>query len=1090
MTADREPDQPYIREFSVYENFYQLRAKPFRLSPDPSFFFASRGHKRALAYLRYGLSQAEGFVVITGAPGTGKTTLAQILLQDMDQSDVVVAHLTTTQLEADEMLRMVLASFGLRYEGQDKAGLLKTLEAFFMARSRERKRVLLVVDEAQNLPASSLEELRMLSNLQVGEQALLQTFLLGQVQFRQMLDHPDLEQLRQRVIANYHLSALGEDECQNYVESRLAHVGWNDDPHFTDEAFEIIYRYTEGVPRRINMLCDRVLLFSSLEELHTINADVLHEVTDELQSEISGRPIARPAKINTDVLPDIVPDEAADAPQAINGVSKIAAADSVPAEGVEVEEVNIDKPDISSPREPETVDIDSSHAAVAAPFPEDGGMMERVMPDDGWMQHVAQAQPDDIEIDGSNNNAPAEMERFRVIAGGREAAVSMPETAAERPANQPSSSVMAPLSDAPGDPKEVVLRKILRLVLAFHRSPRSFPGLDDPSQPLPKGIKAILELAIAEDQMLLGLRQIAVMGISPAMLRAAVRFFVRRVLFLPGGDDFRVLGLASDASLTEVEAHYGLLMKLLRQDKKLNDESGVSRVGAAYECLCRSEITARPEEIVKPPSDVEDVEDIEEELDLDLSPNMGRAANSGLRPPPANANEMIAEGTRTAPTVRNMMLIAGVAVIVFVLWLTQIKMTRDAEPEMAAGLPSAPVVVAEPVTKPAVAPVVEPLANEVNSDEEDVATLEMVQAAQAALLSSAAEEAAKAAAQAEVAKTEAEAQARLRAAAIAKRQREAEIKARAEEQAKAKAAAEAKAVAKAKAEAQAKAAEEAKAKAAAQAASVGLISPASLDKMLTMLTTAYQAGDLNTLLGLYSPVVRTNKSIDIAGVRSEYQTLFKSSSGRSMQFRNMSWEQKTGYVRGGGQYMVSVQGKDGQPTYEENGDVTLQVESHSGELQIIRYYASNVVVTERAETQPVIDAGKSSVGANPINHIPEKELDALLSTLISTYAAGDIEAFMKLFAKDAQTNDRATVKGIREDYVGLFNGTSFRTIAFKDVRWTRDGDIARGEGIYNVEVQANGQNKRDHYQGPLWIQIERRESGIQITHFAFSEYKG
>jgi len=411
------------------------------------------------------------------------------------------------------------------------------------------------------------------------------------------------------------------------------------------------------------------------------------------------------AKINTDVVSDIVPSEA-DTPRVINSVSKTAAADSVPSQRTEIEEINIDKPDISSPRESET---------VAVPFPENGGMMERVMPDDGWMQHVAQAQPDDIEIDDDNNNAPAEMERFRVIAGGKEAAVSLPETAAERPANQPSPNVMAPLPDAPGDPKEVVLRKILRLVLAFHRSPRSFPGLDDPSQSLPKGIKAILELAIAEDQVLLGLRQIAVMGISPAMLRAAVRFFVRRVLFLPGGDDFRVLGLAPDASLTEVEAHYGLLMKLLRQDKKLNDESGVSRVGAAYECLCRSEITARPEEIAKPSSDVED---LEEELDLDLSPNMGRATNSGLRPPPANANEMIAEGTRTAPTVRNMMLIAGVAVIVFVLWLTQIKMTRDAEPEMAAGLPSAPVVVAEPVTKPAVAPVVEPLANEVNSDED------------------------------------------------------------------------------------------------------------------------------------------------------------------------------------------------------------------------------------------------------------------------------------------------------------------------------------------------------------------------------------
>ncbi len=1090
----------------MYENFYQLRAKPFRLSPDPSFFFASRGHKRALAYLRYGLSQAEGFVVITGAPGTGKTTLAQILLQDLDQSDVVVAHLTTTQLEADEMLRMVSASFGLRYEGQDKAGLLKTLEAFFMARSRERKRVLLVVDEAQNLPARSLEELRMLSNLQVGEHALLQTFLLGQVQFRQMLDHPDLEQLRQRVIANYHLSALGEDECKNYVESRLRHVGWNDNPHFTDEAFGIIYRYTEGVPRRINMLCDRVLLFSSLEERHTIDAGVLHDVIDELQSEISGSPISRSTKINVDVLPD----EAADIPQTASSVSKINIVDSAPAqEGdakketkkVNIVQPDIDQSDISPSSEPTTVGTDESHTAMPISFPEDGSMMDRAAPDDGWMQHVAQAQPEHLETDDSNNNEPAEMERFRVIAGGREtAAVSMPKTAAERPANQPSPSVMAPIPDAPGDPQEVVLRKILRLVLAFHRSPRSFPGLDDSTQSLPKGIKAILELAIAEDQVLLGLRQIAVMGISPAMLRAAVRFFVRRVLFLPGGDDFRVLGLASDASLSEVETHYGLLMKLLRQDKKLNDESGVSRVGAAYECLCRSEITSRREEVVVEPStDAEDVEDV---LDLDLSPNMGRAVNSGLRPPPANAGEIMAKDTRTAPTVRNMMLIAGVAVIVFVLWLTQIKMTRDITPELASDLSNVPVVTEELVTKPIVAaPIVTPaseidaesgaisvtaqaLADKVAEDEERAAA----QAVEADAL-------AKAVAAAEVERAaEAEAQAILRAAA-AKAQREAEARAQARKKAaaEAKVRAEAEAAAKVRTEAaaRAKAASEAKVQAAVSA---GLIDFASLNKMLTVFTSAYQSGDLDKLLSLYSPVVRTDKSIDIIGVRAEYQALFKDSSERSMQFHDINWEQKPGYSRGNGQYTVLVASKNGLPSYKESGDVTLQVESHSGELQIIRYYRSNVVVAEYVQMQAVgkgVDVGKTGAGVNVVSHIPEKELGALLNTLISAYAAGDIDAFMGLFAKDAQTNDRATVKGIREDYVGLFNSTSFRAITFTEMQWTWDGnDIARGEGIYNVEVQAISQNESDYYQGPLWIQIERREGGIQITHFAFSEYNG
>ena len=271
----------------MYQSYYNLTGKPFRLSPDPSFFFPSRGHKRALAYLRYGLHQNEGFVVITGAPGTGKTTLAQILLDEMGDKNIVVAHLTTTQLEADDMLRMVAASFGLRYENLDKAALLKTIESFLLARSREGKRALLVIDEAQNLPARSLEELRMLSNLQVGDKALLQTFLLGQIQFRNMLDNPDLEQLRQRVIANFHLSPLAADESQRYIESRLKHVDWNNDPHFAEIAFEKIHEYTEGVPRRINMLCDRIMLFGCMEETHNVTGELVDEVKQELEQEVS-----------------------------------------------------------------------------------------------------------------------------------------------------------------------------------------------------------------------------------------------------------------------------------------------------------------------------------------------------------------------------------------------------------------------------------------------------------------------------------------------------------------------------------------------------------------------------------------------------------------------------------------------------------------------------------------------------------------------------------------------------------------------------------------------------------------------------------
>ena len=269
----------------MYEAFYKLRGRPFQLSPDPRFFFGSRCHKRALAYLRYGLTQGEGFIVITGDIGTGKTTLMRTLFADLSKENVVAAQLVTTQLEADDMLRMVAAAFGLAHEGVSKAGLLKNLETFLMARNREGKRVLLVVDEAQNIPPRALEELRMLSNFQVGEIALLQSFLLGQQEFRQTLQGEGMEQLRQRVIAAYHLTPLDADETRSYMEHRLRLVGWAGDPSFSESAYVAIHKATLGVPRRINTFCDRLMLYGFLEEIHVISEKTIEAVSQELLQE-------------------------------------------------------------------------------------------------------------------------------------------------------------------------------------------------------------------------------------------------------------------------------------------------------------------------------------------------------------------------------------------------------------------------------------------------------------------------------------------------------------------------------------------------------------------------------------------------------------------------------------------------------------------------------------------------------------------------------------------------------------------------------------------------------------------------------------
>jgi general secretion pathway protein A len=228
----------------MYTEHFGFTDRPFQLTPDARFYFGSRTHKKAMAYLGYGLAQGEGFIVITGDVGAGKSTLVAHLMATIDRSRLNAINVVSTQVEGDDMLRLAAQGMGVPTEEVEKAQLLERVEHHLEDQAGKGKRTLLIVDEAQNLPTSSLEELRMLSNFQVRGQALLQIFLLGQPEFREKLQSDSLEQLRQRVIATHHLEPMEANEVEPYIIHRLNLVGWDNRPAFEPEAFAEIYAAT------------------------------------------------------------------------------------------------------------------------------------------------------------------------------------------------------------------------------------------------------------------------------------------------------------------------------------------------------------------------------------------------------------------------------------------------------------------------------------------------------------------------------------------------------------------------------------------------------------------------------------------------------------------------------------------------------------------------------------------------------------------------------------------------------------------------------------------------------------------------------
>lgn len=266
----------------MYERFFSLRERPFALSPDPDYLYRSRVHSEALSYLRYGIEGHAGFIVITGEIGSGKTTLLQTALRGVDKH-TAVARIVNTQLDARDLLEAVMLDFGLTPEaGLSKPRLLRVLAEYLVQQRVNGRLALLVIDEAQNLSLAALEEVRMLSNLETEKSKLIQIALVGQPELRAMMNRPELEQLRQRVTVSYHLPALEADETAAYINHRLARAATGTPVVFPPDVTELVHQRSRGVPRRINVVADAILLYGYGEGQREITLDLAQKAIDEL----------------------------------------------------------------------------------------------------------------------------------------------------------------------------------------------------------------------------------------------------------------------------------------------------------------------------------------------------------------------------------------------------------------------------------------------------------------------------------------------------------------------------------------------------------------------------------------------------------------------------------------------------------------------------------------------------------------------------------------------------------------------------------------------------------------------------------------
>ena len=265
----------------VYKSVFKLEGQPFRLSPDHHFSFGHQSYNDAKSYLKYAIFEGEGIVAITGAPGTGKTTLIASLISEVDIDQVQIGVITNVQLDSSNLLDMVIDALSLSLDRSDNVSAMQSFKLYLQHQYQKGRRVILIVDEAQGLPAELLEELRLFSNFQYQSNLLLQIFLVGQEPLMDIIRSPGMEQLHQRLIAAAQLKPLTYQQMVDYIEHRLKHVGWKGDPSITEEAYSLIHKFSAGVPRRINLICHRLFLHAGLKERHElVGGDALNVIVE------------------------------------------------------------------------------------------------------------------------------------------------------------------------------------------------------------------------------------------------------------------------------------------------------------------------------------------------------------------------------------------------------------------------------------------------------------------------------------------------------------------------------------------------------------------------------------------------------------------------------------------------------------------------------------------------------------------------------------------------------------------------------------------------------------------------------------------